>query len=113
MLLPITADMKLSIDKLVEKFREQADIDSNNPYVFALRRNSTSYIRGHEVLRGFSEDCGAAKPKLLKTANLRKHTATTSQILNFNEHEFDQLAQFMGHNIKIHQEFHRLLNGTV
>jgi len=50
---------------------------------------------------------------LLKTTNLRKHVATMSQILNLKKNELDQLAQFMGHDIRIYREYYRLPNDVV
>ena len=34
--------------------------------------------------------------------------ATLSQVMNLTEHKLDQLAQFMGHDARIHREFYRL-----
>jgi len=41
---------------------------------------------------------------------LRKHVTTISQVLNLKENELDidLLAQFMGHDIRVHREFYRL-----
>jgi len=41
---------------------------------------------------------------------LRKHVITISQVLNLKENELDidLLAQFMGHDIRVHREFYRL-----
>jgi len=41
---------------------------------------------------------------------LRKHVTTISQVLNLKENELDVdlLAQFMGHDIRVHREFYRL-----
>jgi len=36
-----------------------------------------------------------------------------SQILNLKKNELDQLAQFMGHDIRIYREYYRLPNDVV
>ncbi|XP_030592223.1 uncharacterized protein LOC115784953 [Archocentrus centrarchus] len=36
-----------------------------------------------------------------------------SQVLNLEENESDQLADFLGHDIRIHREFYRLPQGTL
>ena len=36
-----------------------------------------------------------------------------SQILNLKDHELDLLADFLGHNIRIHGEFYRLSEHTL
>jgi hypothetical protein len=110
----LTADMKAVVNKLVDRnLRSRAEIHTDNPFVFALTRGSLSHIRGCDVLRKESMKCGATRPHDLRSTNFRKHIATMSQILNLKESELDQLAQFMGHDIKIHREFYRLPNDVV
>jgi len=36
-----------------------------------------------------------------------------SQILNLKCHELDQVAQFMGHDVRVHREFYRLPHDVV
>ena len=51
-----------------------------------------------------SKNCGAERPEALKSTNLRKHVATSSQLLNLENNELDVLAKFMGHDIRTHAE---------
>jgi len=44
----------------------------------------------------------------LRSTVLRKHIATLSQIMNLKDNELDQLAKFMGHDVRVHREFYRL-----
>jgi len=105
----MTADQKHSVDMLMNaEFRQCADINSENQYVFAAARGSLGYIRGSDVLRSSSEECGAQHAAQLRSTLLRKHVATLSQVLNLREHELDQLARYMGHDISIHRQFYRL-----
>ncbi|XP_026106554.1 uncharacterized protein LOC113078455 [Carassius auratus] len=53
------------------------------------------------------------EPEALSSTRLRKHIATMSKILNLNENEADQLADFLGHDIRIHRQFYRLPEGTL
>ncbi|KAL1268685.1 hypothetical protein QQF64_034048 [Cirrhinus molitorella] len=48
-------------------------------------------------------------PKALTSTRLRKHAATLSTVLNMTDTEMDQLANFLGHDIRIHREFYRCL----
>ena len=50
-----------------------------------------------------TKDCGLAKPELITATNLRKHVATSCQILDLAENEMDLLAQFMGHDLTVHR----------
>ena len=36
-----------------------------------------------------------------------------SQILNLHENELDILAQFLGHDIRVHRDFYRLPSATI
>lgn len=47
-----------------------------------------------------------------ESTHLRKHVATLSQILNLKNHELDQVADFLGHDIHVHREYYRLPEAT-
>jgi len=57
--------------------------------------------------------CGAGQPSTLTSTNFRKHVATLSQIINLKDHKLDTLAQFLGHDIRVHRKFYRLPNDVV
>jgi integrase len=101
---------KENLDKLIEK-RELIG-NPENKYLFPTR-TSNSHIRGTDVMRKFATECGAEAPERLRSTKLRKHIATMSQILNLNENELDILAQFMGHDIRVHREYYRLPEATL
>ena len=82
-------------------------VPDSNDFVFA-RPSSGSHLRGSDVMRKYAEECGAQSPETLRGTALRKHIATVSQVLNLRDNELDVIAQFMGHNIKIHRDFYRL-----
>lgn len=58
-------------------------------------------------------ECGAKNPTALSSTKLRKHVATLSNVLNLNDTELDQLAGFMGHDIRVHREYYRLPESTL
>jgi len=94
--------------------REAVGVNPDNSFVFAIPcLNSTRHIRGSDALRKYSVSCGAINPEQLRSTSLRKHVATLSQVLNLKENELDQLAKFMGHDLKIHREFYRLPDAIV
>lgn len=39
--------------------------------------------------------------------------ATMSKILNLKDNEMDNLADFLGHDIRVHREYYRLPEGTL
>ncbi|XP_062608302.1 uncharacterized protein LOC134270140 [Saccostrea cucullata] len=94
---------------LLLKTRKDVGVAESNSYIFARTSfNSNEHVRGCDVLRDFSNKCGAEHPELLRSMKLRKHIATLSQILNLKENEVDILATFLGHDIKTHREYYRL-----
>ena len=48
------------------------------------------------------------KPEAITCTSLRQQIATMSQVYEINDTQQDQLAQFLGHNIRVHQKFYRL-----
>ncbi|KAL5005605.1 hypothetical protein ScPMuIL_016763 [Solemya velum] len=99
------------LDKL-NQCRIQAGVSHKNKYVFARFGDTKSPIRSSDVLKKFCLQCGADKPELITSTSLRKHIATVSQILNLRENEMDSLANFLGHDIRIHRDFYRLPDST-
>jgi len=86
------------------EYRQRAGIHNSNTFEFALGRGSLSHTRGHDVLRNFSSCCDAENPENLRSSRLRKHIATTSQMLNLKNHVLDQVAQILGHDVRVHYE---------
>ncbi|XP_030854616.1 uncharacterized protein LOC115918254 [Strongylocentrotus purpuratus] len=104
----VTDSMKSCVDTLVSH-REEAGVNPSNKYLFAVANSdTTSHVRGSDALRELSEACGAQNPSTLRSTKLRKHVATMSQLMSLRDHEMDALANFMGHDIRIHREYYRL-----
>ncbi|XP_070174219.1 uncharacterized protein [Littorina saxatilis] len=104
----LTASMKHSIDILI-KFKEEAGVSRSNKYIFAISRcNSDEHIQGSDALRKHVAAAGLVHPEFITSTNLRKHVATMSQVLNLKDNELDMLAQYMGHDVRIHREHYRL-----
>ncbi|XP_060783638.1 uncharacterized protein LOC132890623 isoform X2 [Neoarius graeffei] len=72
-----------------------------------------SHYRGSDCIRQFVQCCDVKNPLSLTSTRLRKHMATLSKVLNLQETELDQLADFMGHDIRVHRQFYRLPEGTL
>lgn len=107
----LTPEMQQSLDLLVSK-RQECGVPTENVYLFA-RPSAMSSYRGSDCLRYFASTCGAKRPDTLTSTKLRKQTATLSQILNLSNTELDQLANFLGHEIRVHRQFYRLPEGTL
>lgn len=106
----LSPDVVEAITQLIS-LRQECGVPAENPYLFARPKCLTPY-RGQDCLRLYAHECGAQKPELLRSTQLRKHVATLSQVLNLRNHELDQVADFLGHDIRVHREFYRLPEAT-
>ncbi|KAL0967831.1 hypothetical protein UPYG_G00257770 [Umbra pygmaea] len=102
----------VSAMELLVETSEICGVPTANPYMFARPGALTNY-RGGECLHKAACECGAKNPEALSSTKLRKHIATMSKVLNLEENEVDQLADFLGHDIRIHREYYRLPEGTL
>ncbi|XP_057716910.1 uncharacterized protein LOC130931819 isoform X2 [Corythoichthys intestinalis] len=107
----LTPAMQHTLDLLTSK-RQECGVPQENGYLFARPFALTCY-RGSDSLRYYAQACGAKSPKSLTSTKLRKQTGTLSQVLNLSNTELDQLAGFLGHDIRVHRQFYRLPEGTL
>lgn len=107
----LTPAMQQALDLLIRK-RKECEILPENTYLFA-RPSSLMCYRGSDSLRYSAKVCGARTPESLTLTKLRKQTGTLSQVLNLTNTELDQLADFLGHDIRVHRQFYRLPEGTL
>lgn len=104
----------LSAAALIVDKRDACNVHKDNPFLFGRPQcPSTSHYRGQDCIRKFARMCGAKNPEHLRSTHLRKHVATLSQILNLKDNELDQLANFLGHDIRVHRDFYRLPEATI
>lgn len=107
----LTPAMQQTLNLLVSK-RQECGILSENTYLFA-RPSSLICYRGSDSLQYFAKVCGAKSPESLTSTKLCQQTGTLSQVLNLSNTELDQLADFLGHDIRVHRQFYRLPEGTL
>ncbi|XP_047669380.1 uncharacterized protein LOC125141188 isoform X2 [Tachysurus fulvidraco] len=98
--------------ELLVKNRETCGVLKENVYLFA-RPTAMSHYRGSDCIRNFAKHCGADSPYALTSTKLRKQAATLSRVLNLRDTDLDQLANFLGHDIRIHREYYRLPEKTL
>lgn len=98
--------------ELLAEMRESCSVPNDNVFMFG-RPEAMSAYRGGECLQKYTKLCGAKHPEALTSTKLRKHIATMSQVLNLEENESDQLADFLGHDIRVHRQYYRLPQGTL
>ena len=102
----LTASMKKCVSVL-SSTRSQIGVCEQNMYLFPrVHFLSEGHVRGSDCLRELTEECKELRmPELLRSTNLRKQIGTMSQIVNLQDNELDVLADFLGHDVRIHREF--------
>ncbi len=100
----LTPGMVESLNLLINN-RVECDVHDTNIFLFA-RPKCSSYYRGQDCLR-------LRITEYLRSTQLRKHVATLSQILNLKDNELDQVADFLGHDIRVHRDHYRLPEATI
>lgn len=82
---------------------------NNNPYLFGVC-HTESCISGYHIFRKHVKMAlgDVNKTSVLTSTKLRKHLATIAQILKMGSSDLEQLATFMGHTTKTHNEWYRL-----
>lgn len=107
----LSPNMVVAMDLLVN-MREKCQVPVENQHLFA-RPGALSHYRGADCIRQYAQASGAKHPDALSSTKLRKQVATLSTVLNLKDNEMDQLANFLGHDIRVHREFYRLPESTL
>ncbi|CAI5686492.1 unnamed protein product [Oreochromis niloticus] len=107
----LTPDMLSSMEALVSH-RRTCGVSDENPFFFS-RPEADTHLRGSDAIRQIAKECGAKHPETLSSTKLRKHVSTLSTVLNLRDNEMDILANFLGHDIRVHREYYRLPEGTL
>lgn len=107
---PVLIDRQVeSALQAIHMFSQQHGHD--NMYVFN-RPGITDFVRGVDALREVVVNCSRVvqlhQPQLLRSTNLRKHIASTCQIISLREEELEWLANHLGHDIATHKNYYRL-----
>ncbi len=103
----IFKDIRRWVDLLIET--RANFIPPENPFLFAEVGSKDEWAKGSSILRKLAKNSGAQYPETLTSTRLRKQIAIVLQALNLSKGEREQLASFMGHTEKTHNEFYRLV----
>lgn len=94
---------------LLKNHRKNAGVHKKNTYFFAVPSKDEERFKSLEaceLLRNYSTLCGAKRPETLRGTTLRKHLATTCSE-KYSEKQISRVAQFMGHDLKIHKDIYQ------
>ena len=100
----LTKEMVSLITTLINLRKTLPRLDSQ--YIFATPTGERPF-RGSDVIREFATEAKVSDISLFTATNLRKQVATLSQSMTLSEWEQDQLASFLGHDIRVHRSVYR------
>ena len=103
----LTKSMVENIDHILFLQSKKDGKAFESPYVFATLSGNRPY-RTCDVIRYFCSEANVKNPAIFRSTNLRKHIATMTQCMELTERDQDLLAEFMGHDIRIHRKYYRL-----
>lgn len=92
------------INTLLEKRNKY--ISSENQYVFAIPKSKLNWTQGNVAIRYLTNKMKLKNAAAISSNKLRKHIATTMQILSMTKNDCKQFSKFMGHTEKTHEEFY-------
>lgn len=95
------------IEALLSFRKKNMLVPEENPFLFAAIETKEKWVNGSTVLRKYASMCGAENPTTLTSSRLRKQIATVLQVINLSEAEMEQVAGFMGHTKRTHEDFYR------
>lgn len=92
--------------ELILARREDANVPEKNDCLFGLptRFKNIKTIDAGASIRTFANLCGAENPSSLRGTKLRKHMTSFCATLNLNDNDVTNVANFMGHDDKIHRD---------
>ncbi|XP_066597120.1 uncharacterized protein [Prorops nasuta] len=102
--------MQVICISMLLKYRNDAKVHAKNPFLFVIPgyyRKRFKYLRACILMRKFSVDCKAECPQSLRGTELRKHIATKCVELELSENQVVDLANFSGHEERIHRQHYR------
>ena len=96
--------------KLLIKYRNNAKIFKENPYMFSNIHDVTNkfkFVSACALMNKFSDLCGAKNPERLRGTFFRHHIATKGMEKGINDQGVEKLSGYLGHTPKIHHQNYR------
>ena len=90
--------------------KREANTNPNNRFFFTrLSGDSINHIRHRDCLTKQCRGPKLKEPNLITSTCHRKYVVTVSPLLDLQEKELDGLARHIGHDIRVHREYYRLI----
>ncbi|KAK6168062.1 hypothetical protein SNE40_021963 [Patella caerulea] len=104
----LTTQMTERISHLLDK-RSELEIPAENKFLFPRSSyQSFGHIRGSDAMRKHALLAEVKNPETMRSTKLRKQVATVAQMLALKENQIELLANYMGHDVRVHREYYQL-----
>lgn len=100
----LTPNMASNIKVLLEL---HAKLKISGPFIFQGQAAQRPY-RGSAVLQEVASGLELKLPEAITWMCLRQQIATMAQVYELSNFQKDQLAQFMGHSMRVHEHYYRM-----
>ena len=84
----------------------------NKTYFFQTEGGKMHY-RSAEALNKFAKYFELENKPLFRSTKLRKYMVTAAQFLNLPQHQRTWVADFLGHDLRVHDKFYRMRTDAV
>ncbi|ESO97061.1 hypothetical protein LOTGIDRAFT_174667 [Lottia gigantea] len=91
--------------------REKGGIKKTNTFMFA--NTGDAVVRAGDSLNEIKGRLKLKQPSRILATNLRKHTATISQVVSLDEQQMKNVCNHLGHSQRVHDEYYRQTSGLI
>lgn len=99
-----TADMQKHTEVLL---KSKELLCPKNEFLFGNPSTENSHLWAYHVLKKVGESCGVLNIESVTATKLRKHVATTAQLISLSDNDLEQLATHLGHEKATHLNYYR------
>ncbi|KAL8561405.1 hypothetical protein ACOMHN_037302 [Nucella lapillus] len=101
----LTKTMMNTLERILH-MRQTMPALATSQYIFATPTGQRPY-RGHAILKEHALEAQVSNPAMFSFTQLRKQVATLAQAMAITDLDQDQLADYLGHDIRIHRHIYR------
>ena len=97
--------------KVIDIMIEDEHLKSDN--FFFQTEGGQQHYRSYDVLNKFAEEFGLEDKTVFRSTKLRKFLATAAQFLDLPSHHRTWVADFLGHDLAVHDKYYRMHTDAV
>lgn len=94
-----------------QKNRDAVGILKTNRFLFPNKENGAA--RSYESVKTVCSEVSLKSPERITSVNLRKYTATLTQVINLKPNEMQWVCSHLGHTKRVHIEHYRQMSGFI